>query len=165
MFFSTSKTLLRFKRKKEGRCLCGLLSIRTGILLVSFLAFITDASVFYVSLYPRWLDANFEMLNVARTSFLNPRIAGVIVGAFGMVTSFLLFAGNRCNEHYFYVLFLIGTGFIIIYNYYAAFVFLFRALLLVEEKGDIRASKRYVEAALLILTSIFNVYFAAVVSG
>lgn len=105
------------------------------------------------------------MMQPARTSFLNPRIVGVVCGSFGMVSSILLFIGNRCNEHFFHILFLVGTGLIIIYNFYSAFVFLFRALLLVEEKGDIRASKRYIEASILILSSLLNVYYAAVVSS
>lgn len=98
-------------------------------------------------------------------SVLNPRIVGVVSAAFGMVTSVLLLIGNRCNEHFFYVLFLVGTGLIVIYVYYAAFVFTFQALLLVEEKGDIRASKRYIESALLIIFSILEMYYAAIVSS
>jgi hypothetical protein len=84
---------------------------------------------------------------------------------FGMSTAFLLFIGNRLEEQLLYVVFLVGATAVIIYVYYAAFVVLFRALLLVEEKGDIKASKRYVESVILLISAGLNVYYASVVAS
>ncbi|KAI6172707.1 hypothetical protein M3Y98_01003300 [Aphelenchoides besseyi] len=155
--------ILKFNQDK-GRCLCGLLSSHTGVFLVSVAAIITDLVVYFLSLYPRWIEYNYALLDPDHFSFMNPRMIGVAISALGILSGLVLMIGNRCEVRITYVVFIVCTGLVIFYLYFAIFILLFRVFLLSQEKGDFHRQQHFVEAGIFVVTMFLNFYYAFVVA-
>ncbi|KAI6219400.1 hypothetical protein M3Y95_01107100 [Aphelenchoides besseyi] len=155
--------VLKFNRDKD-RCLCGLLSSHTGVFLVSVAVIITDLVIYFLCLYPRWIEYNYALLDPDHLSFMNPRMIGVAISALGILSGLVLMIGNRCEVRITYVIFIVCTGLVIFYLYFAIFILLFRVFLLAQEKGDLHRRQHFVEAGIFVVTMFLNFYYAFVVA-